>query len=148
MNRHHIMRNSSAFYRLTQMYWTEKLKPYGLGAGQQYFLIQIDRRPGITPAELAERGAFDGGTVTRACHKLETAGYIAVSKDKNDGRVRRLTLTDAGKALLEPIRSMLHEWMSAVTEGFTEDEKALIGSLMGRLADNARAHLTKGEEAE
>ena len=144
-NRHHIMRNSSAFYRLTQMYYAEKLRPYGLGPGQQYFLMQIGRYPGITHAELASNGAFDNGTVTRAAHKLEENGFISSARDERDRRSKRLSLTKKGEDMLPILGEMRREWVQAVTEGFAEEEKALIGRLMGQLADNARAYLDRKE---
>ena len=145
-NRHHIMRNSSAFYRLTQMYYAEKLKPYGLGPGQQYFLMQIGAHPGVTPAELAASGAFDNGTVTRAAHKLEELGYAVSERDDRDRRSKKLTLTVKGEEMLPVLREMRRTWMSAVTAGFAEEEKAMIGRLMGQLADNARAYLDGGDD--
>ena len=138
-NKHHILRNVSVFYRLTQMHFTGRLRPYNLGMGQQYFLLQIERHPGASLAELADLGAFDNCTVTRAVQKLEGLGYIRVERDERDHRTKHVRLTEAGQALIQPIRAMIGEWMLAVTEGFEEDEKELIGTLMGRLADNARA---------
>ena len=142
-NKHHIMRNSSVFYRLTQMYFSDKLKPFDLGPGQQYFLLQIERHPGASLAELADLGAFDNCTVTRAVQKLDSLGYIRVVRDERDHRTKRLYLTEAGQALIQPIRQMIGEWMQMVTAGFEEDEKEEIGRLMGRLADNARAVLAE-----
>ncbi|MBR3503881.1 MAG: MarR family transcriptional regulator [Clostridia bacterium] len=142
-NRHHVMRNVSVFYRLTQMYFSDKLKPYNLGSGQQYFLLQISRYPGASLAELADLGAFDNCTVTRAVQKLESVGYIRVERCPRDHRAKRLYLTEEGEALIAPIRSMIGEWMAAVTDGFTEEEKETVGALVGRLADNARAILAE-----
>ncbi|MBQ8954629.1 MAG: MarR family transcriptional regulator [Clostridia bacterium] len=142
-NRHHIMRNSSVFYRLTQMYFADKLKPFDLGPGQQYFLLQIERHPGASLAELADLGAFDNCTVTRAVQKLESLAYIRVERDERDHRTKRLYLTETGQALIQPIRRMIGEWMQKVTAGFEETDKEQLGRLMGCLADNARAVLAE-----
>ena len=147
-NKHHVMRNVSVFYRLTQMHFSDKLKPYNLGSGQQYFLLQISRYPGASLADLAELGAFDNCTVTRAVQKLESAGYIRVERCARDHRAKRLYLTEEGDALIQPIRSMIGEWMAAVTVGFTEEEKETMGTMVGRLADNARALLAERPRPE
>ena len=150
--KYHIMKNSSALYRLGQMYFNERLAPYNLGAGQQFFLSRIARMPGVSMAELAQIGTFDNGTVTRAVRRLCDEGYIRVETDETDRRVRRLYLTEKGEPLIEPLADMRHEWFEAVTSGFSDDEKAQTGALLERLADNARSYVmamqNKGEKPE
>ena len=99
-DRFHILKNCSTFYRLTQMHYAIQLRPYGLGAGQQSFLSQIVARPGISMAELAEQGAYDNGTVTRAIRKLESGGLICMKPDRRDRRVKQLYPTEKGEAIL------------------------------------------------
>lgn len=142
-NKHHIMRNVSVFYRLSQIYFSDRLKPYNLGAGQQYFLLQIERHPGASLAELADLGAFDNCTVTRAVQKLDSLGYICVEQDERDHRTKRLYLTENGQALIKPIRNMIGEWMQAVSVGLSDEEKQAVDGFMGHLADNARALLAE-----
>ena len=139
--KYHIMKNSSALYRLGQMYFNERLAPYNLGAGQQFFLSRIAQMPGISMAELAQIGTFDNGTVTRAVRRLTDEGYIRVETDESDRRVKRLYLTEKGEPLIEPLSQMRAEWFEAVTRGFSEAEKAQTGALLGRLADNARVYV-------
>ena len=136
--RYHILKNCSAFYRLTQMHYAERLKPYGLGAGQQFFLAHIAVHPGVSMAELADRGAYDNGTVTRAVRKLEETGYIRVEPDERDRRAKRLYPTEKGSAMLETIWQMRVAWFQAVTDGLTDEEKAQVDALLERLAANAR----------
>ena len=150
--KYHIMKNSSALYRLGQMYFNERLAPYNLGAGQQFFLSRIARMPGISMAELAQIGTFDNGTVTRAVRRLSDEGYIRVETDESDRRVKRLYLTEKGEPLIEPLAEMRRAWFDAVTRGFTDEEKAQTGALVERLADNAREFIQamqdKGERPE
>lgn len=137
--KYHIMKNSSALYRLGQMYFNERLAPYHLGAGQQFFMSRIAAAPGISMAELAQIGTFDNGTVTRAVRRLADEGYIRMEGSEADRRVKRLYPTEKGEALVEPLAKMRAEWFEAVTQGFTEEEKLLSGALLGRMAENARA---------
>lgn len=139
--KYHIMKNSSALYRLGQMYFNERLAPYNLGAGQQFFLNRIAGSPGISMAELAQIGTFDNGTVTRAVRRLFDEGYIRIEPDESDRRVKRLYLTEKGAPLIEPLAEMRREWFDAVTRGFTDEEKAQTGALLERLAGNARAYV-------
>ncbi len=95
--------------------------------------------PGISMAELAELGTFDNCTVTRAVRKLANEGYLRIVADEKDRRAKKLYLTEEGKKLIDPIAQIRLDWFMRVTEGLTEEEKAQVGLLMGRLADNARA---------
>ena len=139
INRYHIMKSSSAFYRLSQMYFAERLRPYNLGAGQQFFLDRIGRNPGISMAELAELGTFDCCTVTRAVRRLVEENCVRIETDEKDRRIKRLYPTEKGEGLVEPLAQIRLDWFLKVTEGFTEEEKAQAGVLLGRLEENARA---------
>ena len=146
VTRYHLLKNCSTFYRLTQMRYGDWLRPYGLGAGQQYFLSHIAAYPGASMAELAVDGAYDNGTVTRAVKKLEENGYIRIEPDARDHRAKKLYPTEKGEAMLEPIRKMRSAWFAEVTEGFSEEEKKQLGALMARLADNARRCLEREQQ--
>lgn len=50
---HH--RHISTIYRLSQAYFDKKLKPYGIGCGQQFFLLRIHEHPGISVLELGAK---------------------------------------------------------------------------------------------
>lgn len=143
MKRYHIMKYASSFYRLTQMYFSDWLKPYDIGAGQWFFLDRIHKKPGITMAELADIGAFECSTVTRAIRKLSDDGMITSEPDENDKRARKLFITEKGEKLIEPMKQMRLEWFEIVTEGFSEEEKAQVGDLLGRLSENARNCVSK-----
>ena len=143
VTRYFLLKNCSIFYRLTQMHYGDWLRPYGLGAGQHYFLWHIAAHPGVSMAELAVNGAYDNGTVTRAIRKLTESGHIRIEPDARDRRAKRLYPTEKGEAMLEPIRQMRGAWFAKVTEGFSEEEKMQLNALMARLADNARRCLER-----
>ncbi len=144
--RYHIIKNTSAFYRLTQSYMTEKLRAYDLGSGQQFFLDRIARNPGISMQELSALGYFDNGTTTRAVQKLEEKGLVTVTTDERDRRIRRLYVTEAGEPVAEKMREFKRAWRTAVMEGLTEEEKLEFSRVLTRLVDNAAACLEKTRE--
>jgi len=51
----------------------------------------------ITIAELLERTAIDGGAMSLILKKLEDKGFLMVTKDETDKRVKRVQLTKMGK---------------------------------------------------
>jgi DNA-binding MarR family transcriptional regulator len=54
----------------------------------------------LTISSLAERLAMDRTTTTGNLKPLERRGLVEVRRDEQDARVRRIVLTDAGRALL------------------------------------------------
>ena len=134
-----LMKDCSTLYRLFQTYYSECFEPYGLGSGQHFFLVEIQHKPGITMTELAELGAYDGATVTRAVKRLNQSGYVIITPDQTDHRVKRLYLTDEGRKMVEIIAEKRRALFDVVTVGFTEDELAQTYELLERLAQNTRA---------
>ena len=144
----HLIKNTSAFYRMTQSFLNERLKAYDMGSGQQFFLDRIARNPGISLQELAHLGYFDNGTATRAVQKLVDKGFVLATTDEKDRRIRRLQVTEAGLPALEAMRSLKCEWRNAVMQGFTEEEKRTLSELLERLAENSQAYLAALEQQE
>lgn len=145
---YHILKHISGMSRMTQAYFNERMEPFGLGAGQQFFMHRVARYPGLSMAELSRMGFYDNCTATRAVKRLAEAGYVRIEPDKKDGRIKRLYATDKAEALLEAIRQMRRDWYGIVTEGMTEEEKEQLGGLLARVADNACAHLEKNYHPE
>lgn len=137
----HLIKNTSAFYRMTQSYMNERLKAYDLGSGQQFFLDRIARNPGISLQELAHLGHFDNGTATRAVQKLVDKGYVTVTTDEKDRRIRRLQATEAARPAVQVMRQQKQSWRAAVTQGFTEEEKQALAQMLERLVENAQTRL-------
>lgn len=146
--RMHLIKNTSAFYRMTQSYMNECLKRYELGSGQQFFLDRIACNPGISLQELAHLGYFDNGTATRAVQKLVDRGYVTVTTDEKDRRIRRLRVTEAALPAVEVMRELKQSWRAAVTRGFSEEEKRAFAQMLERLVENAQARLIEMEREQ
>lgn len=77
---------------------------HGLGEGEFDVLASLRRAgaPYELPAgELAEHTMVTTGGMTKRLDRLEAAGLVTRRTDESDGRVRRVTLTPAGLALID-----------------------------------------------
>lgn len=81
--------------------YTPYLKELGLTYTQYIVFLVLWERDGIPVGELGKRLYLDNGTLTPLLKKLETAGYLIRTRDKDDERVVTVSLTDAGKKLKE-----------------------------------------------
>lgn len=132
-----ISKYASMIYRCGQIFYDEALAPYHIGCGQQFFLLRINRSPGISQYELCMDGFYDKGTTARAVKKLEDLGLITRNIDEVDHRITRLYLSEKGKPLVNVIESMLEEWHEALMHDFSTEEKIMASSLLKRLGENA-----------
>ena len=73
--------------------------------------------------------------------KLVDKGFVQVTTDEKDRRIRRLQVTEEGLPALEAMRALKREWRAAVMQGFTEEEQRTLSQLLERLVENTQAHL-------
>lgn len=122
--------------RISQIY-DEALAPHGLTVGQIGLLASLRRREGIGVGALAERLSADASTVSRLLKPLEAAGYLVLDPDPDDGRAKRVRLTDAGA---EKRRAAAAGWSAAqdkVRQALGEGRLATLRFIL----DDAHSHL-------
>ncbi|MFJ4834720.1 MarR family winged helix-turn-helix transcriptional regulator [Streptomyces sp. NPDC088747] len=82
------------------------LRALNLHPGQELLLMQLFDRDGRTQAELLERAGLDHSTVSKSLRRMQEAGLLTRAPAPHDRRVMVVSLTDAGRALREPIADM------------------------------------------
>ena len=92
---------------LTRRY-DEALRPLGLQATQLTLLnaIALSGRAGGTMGAVADFLAMDPTTLSRNVRPLEQAGWVRVTRQAADGRVRMAVLTPAGGRMIEEARAI------------------------------------------
>lgn len=86
--------------RVVGRLFDEALRPLGLTNGQFSLLMSLNRPQPPRMGDLVPLLGMDRTTLTANLKPLERRGLVAVAGDPRDRRVRRLALTDAGRALL------------------------------------------------
>lgn len=142
-----VNRYTSILYRCSRSFYDRRLEHFGVTSGLPFFLLRISEFPGLTLSELAEKGRFDKATTQRAVRKLEQMGYIKITTDPDDHRIRRMTLTDAARPVLEECYQMLEDWQNIITAGLSAEEIQVVEKLMEKVSDNAYCYTrqTKSE---
>jgi DNA-binding MarR family transcriptional regulator len=80
--------------------YDQALRPVGLTGWQFSLLMNLNRPDLMTIGSLAAAIAMDRTTVTANLKPLQARGFVEGFADPDDGRVRRIRLTTAGKELL------------------------------------------------
>jgi len=134
-----IVRLSEVFVRLARL---GVERPTGLRLTDLRILNLLDGRGGVSIAELSRRTHVDKAWISRSVQLLIEQGRVERRVDPADSRVTLISLTAAGRALLDGIRPAVLTNEARVLEGI--DDAAFKHDL-DRLLDNAEAILAAAE---
>ncbi len=106
-------------------------QPLGI-TNQQFSLMMPLSAPQPMPmGRLADFLAMDRTTLTAALKALEKRGLVASQPDEKDRRIRRLALTEAGRAVLEAALPLWKQEHAKLDAELPEDGEPLRASLAG-----------------
>lgn len=114
----------------------EALKPFGLHYTDLDVLATL-RRSGapyrMTPTELTRLVLLTSGAMTAALRRLEAKGLLSRAPDPDDGRVKAVLLTEAGKRLIDEAIAVRFADAEAVLDTLRRPERLELASLLRRL---------------
>jgi len=113
-----------------------------LSLAQHEILVTICRHSGLTQRELSEYLHVVKSNATALLKKLEARGLVQRSTDSDDSRIKRLSLTFSGEALVEKSFSVQASVIKAMASVVTDDELELTRDIMSRVG-NAVDQLTE-----
>lgn len=133
----HMGRWVSCIFRHAHIFFSKEMEKYGLGSGQFLFLRVLMFNEGVNQSELSSMLNIDKATTARAIRRLAEKGYVLRHSDRGDGRSYRLYMTDSGRKIALEIRELGKRVEEMLTEGFSDEEKKTLLSLLERAAKNA-----------
>jgi DNA-binding MarR family transcriptional regulator len=108
--------------------------PYKLTTAQFGVLNHFVRLGGVrSPAALADAFQVTRATMTSTLQKLEAKGFIDISPDPSDGRAKRVSLTETGRAAREEALRDADPMIRDLAEVITPDEIATLLPLLEKL---------------
>ena len=121
--------------RLSQFY-DAYLAPEGLKVSQYSVLSTAARRRDVAPTvnELAEELGMDRSTLGHNLRPLERDGFIVLEADTDDKRVRRVVVTDLGRAKREACRKLWVLAQSGFEQAFGVQRANELGALLAFIA--------------
>lgn len=118
------------------------LQDIGLTYTQYIAMLALWEKDNVAVSELGSRLYLDSGTLTPLLKKLEAAGLVTRTRDKNDERSVRIALTDKGSALREQATGIPGELACRLNASPQEGAELL--QLMHAVMDRIKA----GQEAD
>jgi len=123
----------------------ERLRPFGLSAGQFPVLITLVVRQNIMQDTLARHLHIDKGAVARSVAKLVGAGYVRRITDPGNRRAVRLFLTKKGEAIAPELLRIDREWEELACSRLSPADREKFSLLAESVALTCRDTLEKME---
>ena len=104
-------------------------------------LATVDHHGPLTPSELAARERVQRPTATRLVARLEELGLVQRAGDPLDRRSSLLSVTPAGRALLEEMRGRKTAYLAHRIEKLDAEERAALdraAAILERLLEDDR----------
>lgn len=105
------------------------LDRFGITYPQYLALVALRTRANQTVSELGGQLHLESNTLTPLIKRLEAAGLVTRTRDKQDERVVRVALSDAGRTLTDEALNCVPAAILAATGMEIADLKALNASL-------------------
>lgn len=102
----------------------------GLSPEQYIILFRLSERDGRAQKDLVDPVLDDRPNITRMVQALEQRGFVERRDDPEDGRVRRVHLTDQGRAFFEALRPRIVEERRRIFDGVPPDRLAAFESVL------------------
>lgn len=101
-----------------------------LHPGQEFLLQRLWEEDGQAQSELSEELCVQPATLTRSVDRMVKAGLITRRTDPDDRRVSRVHLTEAGKALRQPVEEALQQLEKESFANLSLEERILLRRLL------------------
>jgi DNA-binding MarR family transcriptional regulator len=102
------------------------LEVQGLSVNQYATLSVLDRREGLSNAQLARRALVSPQSMNEVLLALEQRGLVRRRAHPDHGRILQARLTAKGRALLARCDAEVHQVEARMVSGLSEDEQAAL----------------------
>ena len=91
---------------------------------------------GASQRELERKLRLKPSTVNGIVGRLEAKGYVARRASPQDGRIRLVSLTEAGRSKVQDFHAIVEETERRFTAGLSEQEREQMRKLLIRIIEN------------
>ncbi|MFI7347253.1 MarR family winged helix-turn-helix transcriptional regulator [Streptomyces sp. NPDC049936] len=116
------------------------LRALNLHPGQELLLMQLFDHDGQTQAELLERSGLDHSTLSKSLRRMQEAGLLTRQPASHDRRLMVVRLTEAGRALQEPIADMWRTLEQLSVGDLTPDQIQAFTTYARAIEQSVRDH--------
>jgi MarR family transcriptional regulator, organic hydroperoxide resistance regulator len=107
--------------------------PIGLHGGQVFILLELWNQDGLRQVDIGSRLNLAAPTITKMLKGLLEIGLITIEKFDDDGRSKRIFLTDTGREIRSQVESQWLELEASTLVQIGEPERPMLYDLLTRL---------------
>lgn len=122
--------------RLMKMYYDHGLSDFKIGWGQQFYVEYIYDHPGTSAQEMVEYIRVDKATLTKVVKKLAQIGYIKVTEDEKDRRIKHLYLTELAIPAAKRIKEIQNSFYETLCMDIPPEDVQLAEKTMKHMVEN------------
>ena len=112
----------------------EILAEIEFGRAHHRALFFVNRRPGLTVAELLEILKITKQSLARVLKQLINGGFISQCAGTHDRRKRLLFPTPKGRKMILKLSQPQADLIEQALENFTEEERQLVATFLGNMS--------------
>lgn len=116
------------------------LADYGFGRAHHRVLHFVERRPGLTIAELLDILQITKQSLNRVLKELVETGFVEQRTGVQDKRQRHLHTTPAGQELAQRLVQLQARRINGALQGLSNDGADMVGRYLAGLIDPAERH--------
>ncbi|GAV33887.1 HTH-type transcriptional repressor NicR [Roseomonas sp. TAS13] len=128
----HLIRRA---HQISGAIFTARLAGFDITSVQYAAMVAIASQPGIDATRLSDLIAFDRATLGGVLDRLEAKGLIARQPSRQDRRVKTITLTVDGSALLETVKDRVLAAQAEMMHSLSEAEQAQFIALLKKFVE-------------
>ena len=134
--------------RLMRTIYDRRMAPLGLTRSQWWVLNHLYVYEGISQTELAGLLDIEKPSLGRLLHRMEMKGWIERRDDPNDGRTKRVHLTDKVRPMLQIMRDLASVTRNEAMRSLDDNEREVLTDLLQRMRDDLSVMASEPRESE
>ncbi len=131
-----MLKMLSLIYRKMQIHISRSGRRYGLSSGMVPFVMLTCENGEMPQNRFCTLLDISKGTAARTLAKLEEQGYVRREENAADGRSVMVYPTEKARTVYPRLTEAGDAWVSQMTQGMSEEEKAAFLELLRRVSGN------------
>ncbi|NOZ51114.1 MAG: MarR family transcriptional regulator [Chloroflexi bacterium] len=130
---------SEVFMRRSMTDFKRFMTETGLSFPQMSVLMRLFHSHHCSVSDVGTQLGVSNAAASQLVHGLVQMGYVEREEDPHDRRAKRLSLTPAGRVLIEQGIDARSRWLEGLAEALTPEQQQMIITALTLLTKAARA---------
>lgn len=117
-------------YQRAHSSFKQKLAPFGITPVQHLILTVLGEEEFLSPAEISDRIAMDGATLSGVLDRMTEGGLIKKEENREDRRSIRVSLTARAKRMREDLAEQREAINEELTARLSLEERLLLKRML------------------